>query len=153
MSLAVRVHLFPFRTQKLSSSVPKILGWKRPGKIGRCQHKRSEKCANAHFSPFSFKTKYSSLAQSVERAAVNRVVVGSSPTGGAKTKPPKSGGFCFGFLEGFVPNDNVFRQTGTKTKGFNLTLKIAESYTHQNALKTSYARLLSATHMSAAGGR
>ena len=29
--------------------------------------------------------KYSSIAQSVEHAAVNRVVVGSSPTGGAKT--------------------------------------------------------------------
>ena len=30
-----RFHLFPFRTQKLSSVVPKILGWRRPGKIGR----------------------------------------------------------------------------------------------------------------------
>ena len=29
--------------------------------------------------------RYSSLAQSVEHAAVNRRVVGSSPTGGAKT--------------------------------------------------------------------
>ena len=28
--------------------------------------------------------KYSSLAQSVEHSAVNRVVVGSSPTGGAE---------------------------------------------------------------------
>ena len=32
--------------------------------------------------------KYSSLAQSVEHSAVNRVVVGSSPTGGAQ-KPVK----------------------------------------------------------------
>ena len=39
-----------------------------------------------------------------------------------------------------MPNDNVFRQTGTKTKGFNLTLKIAESYTHQKALKTPATR-------------
>ena len=38
MSIASRVHLFPYRTQKLSSIVPKILGWKRPGKLGRCQH-------------------------------------------------------------------------------------------------------------------
>ena len=30
---------------------------------------------------------YSSLAQSVEHAAVNRSVVGSSPTGGAKNQP------------------------------------------------------------------
>ena len=32
--IAVRVHPFPFRTRKLSSLVPKILGWQRPGKIG-----------------------------------------------------------------------------------------------------------------------
>ena len=30
-------HLFPFRTQKLSPSVPKVLGWRRPGRIGRCR--------------------------------------------------------------------------------------------------------------------
>ena len=36
----MRVHLFPFRTQKLSSSVPKILVWRRTGKIGQCQHKK-----------------------------------------------------------------------------------------------------------------
>ena len=98
--MAVRVHLFPFRTQKLSSPVPKILGWKRPGKIGRCQHKEAWKMyipsGTVHFSPFLTSPHnlftlhyyfllqtYSSLAQSVERAAVNRVVVGSSPTGGA----------------------------------------------------------------------
>ena len=61
----MRVHPFPFRTRKLSSFAPKILGGQLPGKIGRCQHL-------AH------------LAQSVEHAAVNRRVVGSSPTGGAK---------------------------------------------------------------------
>ena len=37
--IAVRVHPYPFRTRKLSSVEPKILGWRRPGKIGRCQHK------------------------------------------------------------------------------------------------------------------
>ena len=35
MPMTQRSHLFPFRTQKLSSVVPKILGWRRPGKIGR----------------------------------------------------------------------------------------------------------------------
>ena len=35
MPMTQRFHLFPFRTQKLSSVVPKILGWRRPGKIGR----------------------------------------------------------------------------------------------------------------------
>ena len=36
--MAARVHPFPYRTRKLSSLVSKILGWKRPGKIERCQH-------------------------------------------------------------------------------------------------------------------
>lgn len=60
------VHPFPYRTRKLSLIVPKILGWKRPGKIGRRQHL------------------YSSIAQSVERMTVNHDVTGSSPVGGAK---------------------------------------------------------------------
>lgn len=38
--MTVRVHLFPSRTQKLSSRVPKILGWRRPGKIGRRLHRK-----------------------------------------------------------------------------------------------------------------
>ena len=36
--LPQRVHLFPFRTQKLSSAEPKILAWRRAGKIGHCRH-------------------------------------------------------------------------------------------------------------------
>ena len=32
--IAVRYHLFPYRTQKLSSLAPKVLGWKRPGRLG-----------------------------------------------------------------------------------------------------------------------
>ena len=38
--LTVRVHPFPFRTRQLSSLVPKILGWRRPGKIGKRQHRK-----------------------------------------------------------------------------------------------------------------
>ena len=60
------VHPFPYRTRKLSPVVPKIVGWRRPVKIGRCQHL------------------YSSIAQSVERMTVNHDVTGSSPVGGAK---------------------------------------------------------------------
>ena len=40
VSITVRVHPFPFRTRKLSSSVATILVWRRTGKIARCQHKR-----------------------------------------------------------------------------------------------------------------
>ena len=36
MTLAVRSHLFPSRTQKLSSLAPTILDWRRSGKIGCC---------------------------------------------------------------------------------------------------------------------
>ena len=38
MLLSHRVHLYPFRTQKLSCAEPKILAWRRAGKIGQCQH-------------------------------------------------------------------------------------------------------------------
>ena len=31
------IHLYPSRTQKLSPSSPKILGWRQPGKIGHCR--------------------------------------------------------------------------------------------------------------------
>ena len=36
--LSQRVHLFPFRTQKLSSAEVKILVWRRTGKIAHCWH-------------------------------------------------------------------------------------------------------------------
>ena len=36
--IAARVHPFPSRTRKLSSPALKILGWRRPGKIGFRQH-------------------------------------------------------------------------------------------------------------------
>ena len=58
-------HLFPCRTQKLSPSMQTIVRRRRLVKICHCR------------------VLYSSLAQSVEHSAVNRVVVGSSPTGGA----------------------------------------------------------------------
>jgi hypothetical protein len=35
--MTLGVHPFPSRTRKLSPVVPKILGWRRPGKIGKCQ--------------------------------------------------------------------------------------------------------------------
>ena len=74
--LTQRVHPFPFRTRKLSFAVPKILGWRRPGKIGHSRHK----------GYFKYPFKYSSLAQSVERMTVNHDVAGSSPAGGARKK-------------------------------------------------------------------
>ena len=94
--MAVRTHLYPYRTQKLSSPASKILGWRRPGKIERCQHKRKRTGETVRFV-------YSSLAQSVEHAAVNRRVVCSSQTGGAKREgsvddSPCCFPFCFLYL-------------------------------------------------------
>ena len=76
--LTQRVHLFPFRTQKLSFAVLTILAWRRAGKISRSRHTQKLR------SKRNFCAKYSSLAQSVERMTVNHDVAGSSPAGGAK---------------------------------------------------------------------
>ena len=35
--MAKRIHLFPSRTQKLSSYTPMVLGWRRPGRVGSCR--------------------------------------------------------------------------------------------------------------------
>ena len=56
--------------------MPKILGWRRPGKIGHSRHTGYETY------PFI----YSSLAQLAERMTVNHDVAGSSPAGGARKK-------------------------------------------------------------------
>ena len=71
--IRVRVHLFPFRTQQLSSLLPTILEWRRSGKIGSANTSENETCF----------PRFASIAQSVEHAAVNRAVVGSSPSWGA----------------------------------------------------------------------
>ena len=39
--IRMRVHPFPFRTRKLSSLLPKILAWRRAGKIGNANIKGS----------------------------------------------------------------------------------------------------------------
>ena len=41
--IRARVHPFPFRTRKLSSLLPKILVWRRTGKIGNANTKPDEK--------------------------------------------------------------------------------------------------------------
>ena len=47
VTMAKGIHLFPCRTQKLSLSAPMVLGWRRPGRVGRCripQRKASDEC-------------------------------------------------------------------------------------------------------------
>ena len=44
MTIARRIHLFPYRTQKLSSSALMILGGRPPGKAGRCRFIKPAYC-------------------------------------------------------------------------------------------------------------
>ena len=88
--ISQRVHLFPFRTQKLSSAEATILAWRRAGKIVHRQHRTAKLNISLAVSIYIPKAdssqpfgSYSSLAQSVEHMTVNHGVVGSSPTGGA----------------------------------------------------------------------
>ena len=94
-----RFHLFPFRTQKLSLVVPKILGWRRPGKIGRCrlfslitarwssgQDGGLSRRKREFDSPTGHQKKgrrnrgpYAPLAQLVEQLTLNQRAQGSSP--------------------------------------------------------------------------
>ena len=92
MLMTQRTHPFPCRTRKLSFVVPKILGGRLPGKIGK----------RRHFSFFIVSFRYSSIAQSVEHAAVNRGVVGSSPTGGAKSSRDRIDMRSLFFLHDFI---------------------------------------------------
>ena len=61
VSMTVRFHLFPFRTQKLSSLVPKIVRWKRRVKIGsrRLEQNASEEILKRFSLPESFVKSFS----------------------------------------------------------------------------------------------
>ena len=76
--MTVRFHLFPFRTQKLSSLVPKIVGWRRPVKIGRCRLLKKA-ASGPSLGPGPEIAYYAPLAQLVEQLTLNQWVLGSSP--------------------------------------------------------------------------
>ena len=78
VSMTVRFHLFPFRTQKLSSLVPKIVGWRRPVKIGRCRL-LYKAASGPSLGPGPEFALYAPLAQLVEQLTLNQWVLGSSP--------------------------------------------------------------------------
>ena len=78
VSMTVRFHLFPFRTQKLSSLVPKIVGWRRPVKIGRCRL-LNKAASGPSLGPGPEFALYAPLAQLVEQLTLNQWVLGSSP--------------------------------------------------------------------------
>ena len=43
VAMAKGKHLFPSRTQQLSPSAPMVLGWTRPGRVGRCRLPKEER--------------------------------------------------------------------------------------------------------------
>lgn len=47
VAIAGRTHLYPSRTQKLSSPALMILGGRLPGKVGRCRFYKNRDCENA----------------------------------------------------------------------------------------------------------
>ena len=49
VTIAVGFHLFPSRTQQLSPHTPKVLGWKRPGRIGSCRLRKSTREGECFF--------------------------------------------------------------------------------------------------------
>ena len=84
--IRARVHPFPFRTRKLSSLLPKILAWRRAGKIGNAntngqfrltvfscqvrQPKELEKSSKDSKKFLTRRTEYGILNKSLARATV-----------------------------------------------------------------------------------
>ena len=87
VSMTVRFHLFPFRTQKLSSLVPKIVRWKRRVKIGsrRLEQKRFRRNSEAFF--FCRKALSNLFSPSLYRDAGIKKY---QSAGGVQISPPSS---------------------------------------------------------------
>ena len=87
VTMTVRFHLFPFRTQKLSSLVPKIVRWKRRVKIGSrrllygplVKRLRQRPLTPLTSVRFRYGSPYAPLAQLVEQLTLNQWAQGSSP--------------------------------------------------------------------------
>ena len=106
----MRPHLFPFRTQKLSSLVPKIVGWKRPVKIGRCRLLKTQPPGRANGPARG--CLYAPLAQLVEQLTLNQWVLGSSPRWCTKISPTEAWGLFFASRPGKA---GVRAPSGTRT--------------------------------------
>ena len=87
VTMTVRFHLFPFRTQQLSSLVPKIVSWKRLVKIGSrrllygplVKRLRQRPLTPLTSVRFRYGSPYAPLAQLVEQLTLNQWAQGSSP--------------------------------------------------------------------------
>ena len=79
--MAKRIHLYPYRTQQLSSSALTILGAPAPGKISR---RRDTKKQTECMKETCIRSALFLSSSMAEHSAVNRRVVSSSLTWGAK---------------------------------------------------------------------
>ena len=84
VTIAVGFHVFPSRTQQLSPHTPKVLGWKRPGRIGSCRLRKSSICESR--CCFFLTGNYPSLSKAAQRPAtrLDGVSVLSAMDGKAK---------------------------------------------------------------------
>ena len=76
--LTQRVHPFPFRTRKLSSAVPRVLRWRRRGRVGHGRHRITLTLYG--------NTTYGGVAQLGEHLPCKQGVMGSNPI--ISTKEP-----------------------------------------------------------------
>ena len=91
-----RVHLFPFRTQKLSSAVAKILYGRLYGKIAQCRHRmkgRREEflLPGIRGDPRKPGTSNGGVAQLGEHLPCKQGVMGSNPIISTRTPETESG--------------------------------------------------------------
>ena len=86
--MTVRFHLFPFRTQKLSSLVPKIVSWKRLVKIGS---RRLEQKVLRDFSQDFFVVSGDAGMPNIKQNLDSITVVGF-PIYDGKVRPPAGTG-------------------------------------------------------------
>ena len=76
-----RVHPYPFRTRKLSSAVPRVLRWRRRGRVGHGRHRIPDPIWDAREE-----NPYGGVAQLGEHLPCKQGVMGSNPI--ISTKEP-----------------------------------------------------------------
>ena len=69
-----RVHPYPFRTRKLSSAVPRVLRWRRRGRVGHGRHRIPVPLRDAREE-----NPYGGVAQLGEHLPCKQGVMGSNP--------------------------------------------------------------------------
>ena len=83
-----RVHLFPFRTQKLSSAVVKILYGRLYGKIAQCRHGEGKQKLPLIEKKVKKANPYGGVAQLGEHLPCKQGVMGSNPIISTNNRQP-----------------------------------------------------------------